>query len=185
VYLSWAQGRLGEARSGADELRSSLDAYATQGNLLGVPYFLGCLAELEAAAGDAERALALIDEGLTMAQKGGQHVWDASLLCLRGDILFKRNPTDPAPAEEAYRAAISTAKQQGGHSYELLASLGLAKLYQSSTRPADAREVLTPALEGFSPTPEMPEIAEAQALLESLARGVEGAVASKDQATEG
>jgi hypothetical protein len=51
-----------------------------------------------------------------------------------------------------------------------VASHALAKLYQSSARPADAREVLTPALDGFSPTPEMPEIAEAQALLESLAR---------------
>ena len=34
---------------------------------------------------------------------------------------------------------------------------------------ADAQVVLAPALEGFSPTPEMPEIAEAQALLAALA----------------
>jgi hypothetical protein len=34
---------------------------------------------------------------------------------------------------------------------------------------ADAHAVLAPALEGFTPTPEMPEIAEAQALLEHLA----------------
>jgi hypothetical protein len=32
-------------------------------------------------------------------------------------------------------------------------------------RPVEAHDVLAPALEGFSPTPEMPEIAEAQALL--------------------
>jgi hypothetical protein len=67
----------------------------------------------------------------------------------------------------------------------LLASLSLAKLYQSTARPADARTVLAPALEGFSPTPEMPEIAEARALLEHLARGGEGAIASKDPATKG
>ena len=41
----------------------------------------------------------------------------------------------------------------------------LAKLYQSTGRPAEAHAVLAPALEGFAPTPEMPEIAEAQALL--------------------
>ncbi|HTZ68879.1 MAG TPA: hypothetical protein VMB83_15715 [Roseiarcus sp.] len=34
---------------------------------------------------------------------------------------------------------------------------------------ADAHGLLAPALEGFSPTPEMPEIAEAQALMERLA----------------
>jgi hypothetical protein len=51
---------------------------------------------------------------------------------------------------------------------EVLASLSLAKLYQSTERPLEAHAVLAPALEG-SPTPEMPEIAEAQALMERLA----------------
>jgi hypothetical protein len=45
----------------------------------------------------------------------------------------------------------------------------LAKLRQSSSRPIDARAVLVSALEGFAPTPEMPEIAEAVALMERLA----------------
>ena len=49
------------------------------------------------------------------------------------------------------------------------AALSLAKLRQSTGRPADAHAVLAPALEGFSPTPEMPEIAEAQGLLAALA----------------
>ena len=88
---------------------------------------------------------------------------------LRGDILLKRNPADPAPAEEAYRTAIAVAKQQGARSYGLLASLSLAKLYQSPRRAVEAHAVLAPALEGFAPTPEMPEIAEAQALLVALA----------------
>jgi predicted ATPase len=185
VYLSWARGRLADARGSADELRSWLDAYASQGNRLGVPYFLGCLADLEVAAGDNERALALIDEGLAMADEGGQQVWDAYLLRLQGDILLKRDPAHPAPAEIAYQTAIAVAKRQGARGYELLASLALAKLSQSMGRLADARSVLLPALEGFAPTPEMPEIAEAQALLERLADGGEGSIASTDQATEG
>jgi predicted ATPase len=183
IYLSWARGGLGDARGGADELRNSLDTYATQGNRLGTPYFLGCLAELEAAAGDNERALALIDEGLAMAHKGGQHVWDAFLLCLRGDILLKRDLTKTAPAEEAYQTAIAIAKQQGARSYELLASLSVAKLYQSTDRPNEAHAALAPALEGFSPTPELPQIAEAQALLEHLAHAANGYV--RGRGTEG
>jgi hypothetical protein len=63
---------------------------------------------------------------------------------------------------------IIIAKQQGARSHELLAAFALAKLYQSTNRPADAHAVLAPALEGFSPTPEMPEIAEAQTLMEHL-----------------
>jgi hypothetical protein len=43
-----------------------------------------------------------------------------------------------------------------------------AKLYHSTGRAAEAHAVLAPALEGFAPTPEMPEIVEAQALLRAL-----------------
>jgi hypothetical protein len=42
-------------------------------------------------------------------------------------------------------------------------------LLRLTGRPTEARAVLSHALEGFSPTPEMPEIAEAQALMERLA----------------
>jgi hypothetical protein len=51
----------------------------------------------------------------------------------------------------------------------LLASLPLARLYLATDRPSEANAVLAPALEGFAPTPEMPEVAEAQALMERLA----------------
>jgi hypothetical protein len=84
--------------------------------------------------------------------------------------LLQRNPADHALAEDAYRTGIDIAKQQGTRSGELLASLSLAKLYQSTARPAEARAVLAPALAGFSPTPEMPEIAEAEELQAALAQ---------------
>ena len=67
--------------------------------------------------------------------------------------------------------AIAVAKQQGTRSFELRAALALAKLYQSTGRPGEAHGVLSPALEGFAPTPEMPEIAEAQALLVAIEAG--------------
>jgi hypothetical protein len=53
--------------------------------------------------------------------------------------------------------------------FELRAALSLAKLYQSTNRAAEADAVLTPALAGFSPTPEFPEIEEARRLLAALA----------------
>ena len=76
----------------------------------------------------------------------------------------------PLPAEEAFLTAIAVAQQQKARSFELRAALALAKLYQSTNRAADAHAVLAPALEGFSSTPEFPEIEEAQALLEVLER---------------
>ena len=127
------------------------------------------LAEAEARAGDPDRAIAILDEALATADRIGYRAFEAELHRARGEILLKRDPANPAPAEEAFLTAIAVAKQQGTRSFELRAALSLAKLYQSTGRPADAHAVLAPALEGFSPTPEMPEIAEAQALLAALA----------------
>jgi predicted ATPase len=172
VLLCWARARLGDA--GADELCAALEAYRSRGNRLYVPWFLGLLAEVEPPLDSSHRDQELIDEAFTTAQHGGQHVWDSFLHRVRGDIFSKRDPADPASAEDAYRTAIAVAKRQGARSVGLQAALSLAKLYQSTGRPANAHAVLAPALEGFSPTPEMPEIAEAQAVLAALAERREG-----------
>jgi class 3 adenylate cyclase len=136
VALGWARGRLGDARSGANELRRSLAEYTSKGNRLFVPPVLALLAELESAAGDAERAQSAIDEGLTMAQEGGQYYADSFLHRLRGDLLLKVNPNDPEPAAAAYKTAVEVSEHQGMRTYRLLASLSLAKLHLSTTRSA-------------------------------------------------
>jgi predicted ATPase len=81
---------------------------------------------------------------------------------------LKQNPADPAPAEAAFLAAIAVAQEQKARSFELRAALSLAKLYRATGRNADARAALEPALEGFSPTPEFPEVGDAQILLEAV-----------------
>jgi len=60
---------------------------------------------------------------------------------------------------------------QKARSFELRAALSLAKLYRSTARPIEAHAVLAPALEGFAPTLQMTEIAEAQALLVAIEAG--------------
>ena len=128
------------------------------------------LADAEASAGDVERALAIVEEALATSERTGHRAFDAELHRTRGEMLLKRDPANPAPVEEAFHTAIAVAKQQGTRSFELRAALSLAKLYQSTGRPAEAHAVLAPGLEGFAPTPEMPEIAEAQALLAVLSQ---------------
>ena len=126
------------------------------------------LAEAEAQWGDAGRAVAILDETLATCDRTGCRAFQAELHRTRGEMLLKCDPANPAPAEEAFLTAIAVSRQQGARSFELRAALSLAKLYQSTARPTDAHAALAPALEGFSPTPETPEIAEAQALLSRL-----------------
>ena len=74
----------------------------------------------------------------------------------------------------SFPTALSVAREQGAAQLRpVRAALSLAKLHQSDrTRPAEAHAVLEPALQGFSPTPEMPEITQAQALLAAIEAGV-------------
>jgi class 3 adenylate cyclase/predicted ATPase len=221
MQLNWARAWLGDRESGMTGLREALAAYLGQGNKVFVPLFQGLLAELEAEGDDADGALRRIDEALALANETGEHWTDALLQRIRGAILLKRDPANPAPAEEAFRAAIAVAQAQKARSFELQAALALAKLYQSTGRSAHAHDTLAQALGGFAPLPspsgrrvgdegsapndegprtltpdpspasergdalaaEMPELAEAQALLATLAETdeVKSAAASRQR----
>ena len=156
------RGALGE---GLSDMRRCVESLRQQNLLNFDGLFKIALAEAEARAGDRDRAIATLDEALATADRLGYRAFEAELKRTRGEILLECDPVNPAPAEKAFLTAIAVAKQQGTRSFELRAALSLAKLYQSTCRPAEAHAVLAPALEGFSGTPEMPEIAEAQALL--------------------
>ena len=183
VHASWARARLGDCETGVTELRQAVTAYCAQGNKLYVPFYQGLLAEVEAERQGKEGGLVRIDEALALAERTGEHWSDAFLHRIRGEILLKRDLANTAPADEAFLTAIAIAQQQQARSFELRAALSLAKLYESTGRPADAHAVLAPTLEGFAPTPELPEIEEGQTLLATLAKAdeVKGAAATRQR----
>ena len=170
------KSRLGGRDVGVREMQEGVAVLAEQESKLYMPFIQGLLADIEGEVG--ESALSRIDGALARATEAGER-WSGSFLHrIRGEILLKLDPANAA-AEQAFRAAIAVGQAQKARSFELQAALGLAKFYQSTARLADARGVLASALGGFSRTPEMPEIAEAQALLERLT------IPAKDLATKG
>jgi class 3 adenylate cyclase/predicted ATPase len=169
VFLEgWVTAATGAGGSGLEDMRGGAELLREQNVLWFDGLFKIALAEAEARAGDSDRAVAILDEALATSDRAGYRAFEAELHRARGDIVLKRDPVNTAPAEDAFHTAIAVAKRQGTRSFELRAALALAKLYQSTGRPADAHAVLAPALEGFASTPEMPEIAEAQVLLKQL-----------------
>jgi predicted ATPase len=99
----------------------------------------------------------------------GQRWFDAEVQRVRGELLLRREPANVGMAEAAFTCAVKIAQHQQTRIFELRAAFSLAKLYHSTDRPADAHAVLASALDGLSPTPEFPEIAEAETLLTALA----------------
>jgi class 3 adenylate cyclase/predicted ATPase len=164
-----AKAQSGALGGGLEDMRRGAEVLREQNVVLYDGLLKILLAETEARAGDVDRALAVLDEGLATCGRTGYRSFEAELRRVRGDMLLKRDPTNPAPPEDALRSAIAVAQRQGTRSFELRAALSLAKLYQSTGRSLDAHAILAPALEGFVPSPEMQEIAEAMSLSARLA----------------
>src|SRR4029077_5624577 len=54
------------------------------------------LAEAEARGGDVVRALAILDEALATCERIGQRAFEAELHRVRGEMLLRRDPANPA-----------------------------------------------------------------------------------------
>ena len=164
LYAVWARVRLHDPEAAA-ALPAWQDARSRRW------FSKALLAEHELHTHGVDTALARVDEALALARQVERRSDLPFAHLVRGDILLNRDPADPANAEEAFQTALAIAKEQDARSWGLRASLSLAKLYQSTGRPADAYSMLAPALAGFAPTDEMPEIAESKALLAAIEAG--------------
>jgi class 3 adenylate cyclase/predicted ATPase len=175
TYLAWgtfvlghARWRLSEWEAGVADMRLGKRMLSEQGIRLWLPLFEACHAEAEAEMGHVESALAMLDDAFALSERTGQHCHDAELHRVRGDILLRADRPDLAAAEAAFTRSIEIARGQRTRSFELRAALALAKQYHATQRDEAARALLGPALDGFSPTQEFPEIAQADTLLAVL-----------------
>ena len=165
-FGDWMAADDGALADGIERMRRGAESLRAQNALVfdGLPQDRLALSEAEARAGDLERAVATLDEALATVDHTGYRAFEAELNRTRGEVLLERDPANPAPAQKLSRP-LSQSRNSRAPAVSNCAALSLAKLYQSTGRPTEAHAVLAAALEGFAPTPEMSEIAEAQALL--------------------
>jgi predicted ATPase len=149
-------------------MRRGLTIDREQGFVFLSPGFEASLAEAEANAGKVVAGLQRLNDALVELERTGHRYYEAEMHRIRAGILLKRDPAETAAAEQSLQAAIGIAQSQKARSFELRAALALAKLYRAANRDADAHAVLAPAVEGFPPTRQFPELAEAQSLLTAL-----------------
>src|SRR5208283_490915 len=135
VFLEgWANDASGAPGGGLEEMRRGVERLRHQNVLLFDGLVKIALAEAEARAGDSDRAVAILDETLATADRLGYRALEAELHRARGEMMLKRDPANPAQAEQAFLTAIAVAKQQATRSFELRAAFSLARLYQSTRR---------------------------------------------------
>jgi predicted ATPase len=169
-FQGWAKWSGGAEESGLAEMRRGLAIAREQGLVIIFPSLEAALAEAEASAGEIDAGLRRLDHVLGELERTEERLYEAEMHRIRGEILLKRDPGDTAAAEKSLHVAIAIAQSQKARSFELRAALSLAKLYRAANRDADAHAVLAPAVEGFPPTRQFPELTEAQTLLSTLPR---------------
>jgi class 3 adenylate cyclase/tetratricopeptide (TPR) repeat protein len=167
-FEGWSAWQNGGGEPALIEMRRGASQLAEQNIVVLDGPIMATLAQMEADSGQPVDAIETLDRALATSRRVGHRWFDAELHRIRGEILLKQGAADPAPAEDAFLTAIAIAQAQKTRSFELRAALSLAKLYHSTGRPLEAHTVLAPALEGFAPTLEMPEIAEAKELLAAI-----------------
>src|SRR5580693_8905800 len=86
-----------------------------------------------------------------------------------GEIAFLGAQPDPARAELSYHRALAAARKQEAKSWELRASMSLARLWRDQGKVRQARELLAPIYGWFTEGFDTRDLKEAKALLEALA----------------
>lgn len=125
MLRGWALGEQGQIQEGLGQIRHGLAAWEATGARVERPLWLALLAEACARAGLVDEGLALLAEGLAVAEEHGIHFHDAELLRLRGALLLAQPEPDVPRAAAAFRAAIDVAQRQGAIAYERRAAQAL------------------------------------------------------------
>jgi predicted ATPase len=167
-FSGWAKWSDGTEASRLAEMRRGIAILREQRHVWNLTALEAALAEAEASAGETDAGLRRLDDALAEVERTEQRWYKADIHRIRAEILLKRDPANTPVAEQSLQTAIAIAQSQKARSFELRAALSLAKLYCAANRDADAHAVLAPAVKGFPPTQQFPELAEAQTLLSAL-----------------
>ncbi|HEX5733896.1 MAG TPA: AAA family ATPase [Blastocatellia bacterium] len=169
IYLGWAQVEQGELEAGIEQMRTGLGTYLATKSKLWRPYFLGLFAEALGKAGQAEEGLTVSEEALAAARDTNETYYEAEIHRIRGELIMIKAGTSAArEAKACFDQAIAIAKQQQAKSWELRASMSLARLYLAEGERAKAQQLLADIYGWFTEGFDTADMRDARALLDSL-----------------
>ena len=166
VLHGWADT---DQTAGITQMRQGLDTLLTIGTVLFRPYLLALCAEGHGAVGQCAEGLHILDEALGLVENNRQRLHEAELYRLRGELLLQQSVSDEQQAEASFRQALDIARHQQAKSWELRATMSLARLWQHQGKGAAARELLAPVYGWFTEGFDTADLQEAKALLDVLA----------------
>jgi adenylate cyclase len=158
----------GQIEAGITELRGALDALRAAGAEINRPYWSGILAAAYGKAGQPAQGIALIEEAVDLMNRTGQHLYEAELQRMKGDLLLAVSRDTQAEAEDCFRHAIDCARRQSAKSLELSAALSLSRLWRGQGKNEDARTLLAEIYGWFTEGFDTRDLQDAKSLLAEL-----------------
>jgi predicted ATPase len=157
----------GHGDEGITQMKSSLTAWRATGMRIMYPLMLGLLAEALGRSGKIREGLQTLDEAFATVIDGNEQFFVAELYRIKGDLL-QRGGGEMPDIETAYQQAITLARQQAAKSWQLRATIRLARLFQATSRYDEARLALAEIFDWFTEGFNTHDLQEALALLVEL-----------------
>jgi predicted ATPase len=169
LVRGWLFALTGKVSDAIQMLTSGITAYRSTGSTNWVPLHLSILAMAHAELhqfGDAQRCA---DEAITIAEATNERWCETEINRVAGEIVLNSPDQDVAKAQSYFERALAIARQQQAKSWELRASMSLARLWRDQGKVSEARELLAPVYGWFTEGFDTRDLKEARALLEELA----------------
>jgi predicted ATPase len=106
-FLGWALIEQGKLTDGIAKLSEGIAVLDSIRNLISKSLFLGALADGYKKAGDAKRALELLDEAVDWANQTGERFYKCELHRIRGEVLLMGNGPNAPAADNCFRRLSS------------------------------------------------------------------------------
>jgi predicted ATPase len=164
TLAGWARAQLGSPAEGTSLIRQGLADLAGSGARLGLTDQLTRLAEAQALDGLLDEALCTIEEALQANPQ--ELVFRPNVLTCRGELRFKADQIELADAD--FREAIALAQKMKAKSWELRATMSLARLLARQGRRDAARPMLAEIYDWFTEGFDTVDLKDAKALLDAL-----------------
>jgi predicted ATPase/DNA-binding winged helix-turn-helix (wHTH) protein len=158
----------GETKSALKQLRACLAGLREAQFEVLYTVFLDSLAEVLAAAGNLDEALAAADEALQRTERNEALWWMPEALRVKGELVLHSRKLDAANAEELFGRSLALAHRQGALSWELRTATCLARLLRERGHADDARAALSTVCDRFSEGFDSKDFTTAKRLLDSL-----------------
>ncbi len=166
VLRGWALAQMGNGAAGIADLHEGLDGCRRVGAELDRPYYLGLLADVLLAHGDAQAAFAIIAEAIAEVRTSRTFFYEAELWRLRAIALLQLNDS---LAGESLLESLRLARRQEARSLELRSATTHAEMSREGSDIREAHELLAQSYASFTEGLDSPDLLRAQDVLQRLA----------------